>query len=463
MKLPFIGKNKALTTTDKNYVSQPVDRGWYTVFEWFTGAWQRDIEVDRDTAMSHFAMFSCMTLIGGDIGKLRPRMVQEKDEIWTEVPYGDYEVLLKPNDYQNRIQFFEHWIASKLSRGNTYVLKRRDRDRKVIALYVLCPDFVTPLVTESGDVFYRLSQDNLSSIENQVVVPASEIIHDRFNCLFHPLIGLSPIYASGLSAAQGLKIQKNSYRFFENMSQPIGILTSDAAIKDETAKSLKERWDANYSGKNIGKVAVLGDGLKYQALGVTPEDSQLIEQLKMTADIICSTFHVPKYKVIGDPPSFNNIEALEQQYYSQCLQVLIEALELCLDEGLEIPRNKKMGVDFDLDGLLRMDTATQIKSLAESIKGGIRTPNEARKKMNLKKLDGGDTVYMQEQNYSLSSLAKRDAKEDPFEKSGAEKKPLALPKPEGDEDEENEEETKLFSEFAFSITKELDEQFSANS
>ncbi|WP_416380911.1 hypothetical protein, partial [Klebsiella pneumoniae] len=34
-------------------------------------------------------------------------------------------------------------------------------------------------------------------------VPAREVIHDRFNCLFHPLIGLSPIYAAGLAAMQG--------------------------------------------------------------------------------------------------------------------------------------------------------------------------------------------------------------------------------------------------------------------
>ncbi|WP_416381322.1 hypothetical protein, partial [Klebsiella pneumoniae] len=38
-------------------------------------------------------------------------------------------------------------------------------------------------------------------------VPAREVIHDRFNCLFHPLIGLSPIYAAGLAAMQGHHIQ----------------------------------------------------------------------------------------------------------------------------------------------------------------------------------------------------------------------------------------------------------------
>jgi phage portal protein BeeE len=40
--------------------------------------------------------------------------------------------LRKPNRYQNRIQFWEGWILSKLMRGNTYVLKVRDDNRNVV-------------------------------------------------------------------------------------------------------------------------------------------------------------------------------------------------------------------------------------------------------------------------------------------------------------------------------------------
>ncbi|STJ18337.1 portal protein [Escherichia coli] len=51
----------------------------------------------------------------------------------------------------------------------------------------------------------------------------------------------------------------------------------------------------------------------------------------MTAEIVCSVFRVPAYKIgVGQPPSSDNVEALEQQYYSQCLQTLIESIELLL-------------------------------------------------------------------------------------------------------------------------------------
>lgn len=403
-------------------VNQSGNGGWFSwmINEPFSGAWQRNIKWKRKDVISHFAIFSCISLIASDISKLWINYVREDSEgIWNKTAPGKFNVINKPNHYQNRIQFFESWLISKLSRGNTYILKGRDNNRVVNRLYVLSPDCVQVLVSDSGEVFYQLSQDNLTDIGTEgVTVPASEIIHDRFNCLFHPLVGLSPIFACGLAAYGGTKILKNSITHFENNSRPGGILTGPGAISDETAKRLKEHWEENYSGINSGKTAVLGDDLKYQPVDVvSAQDSQLVEQLKLGADIVCATYHVPAYKVIGNAPSYNNVEALEAAYYSQCLQVLIESIELCLDEGLEVP--EKSGFEVDLDGLLRMDTKTQMETLGVGVNKAIYAPNEARKKMNLGPVVGGDSPMIQQQNYSLAALARRDAREDPFNNAPA--------------------------------------------
>lgn len=397
------------------------DCGWYTIFESWAGAWQQDVKVDRSAVLAYHAVFSCITLIANDIGKLHAKLVELKNGIWEETTSPAYSpVLRKPNRYQNAIQFRESWIHSKLMRGNTYVLKERDRRGVVTAMYVLDPDRVIPLVSEDGGVYYQLSDDRLAEIDKQIVVPASEIIHDRMNCLFHPLVGLSPIYACGLAATQGLAMQKNSARFFGNMSRPSGMLVAPGPITKETADRLKEQWNANYSGENFGKTAVLADGLKYERLSVTAEEAQMIEQLKWTSEVVCSTFHVPSFKIgAGQTPTYQNAEVLNQIYYSDCLQSLIEQYELCLDEGLGLDvqvEGRWLGIELDLDGLLRMDSATKTKSLTEGIKGALQTPNEARRRMNLKPLPGGDTVYMQQQNYSLSALNERDSN-DPFAKS----------------------------------------------
>jgi HK97 family phage portal protein len=347
---------------------------------------------------------------------MRLRLVaKDSHGIWNEAETAAYTpVLRKPNQFQNRIQFIESWVTSKLTRGNTYALKERDNRGVVIGLCVLHPDRVKPLVGEDGSVYYQLSQDFLAGQqEATLVVPARDIVHDRFNCLYHPLVGLSPIYASAVAAGQGLKIQGTSTQFFANGARPSGILTAPGEIAPETAQRLKDYWEQNYTGNNAAKVAVLGDGLKYETMTMTSVDAQLIEQLKWTAETVCSAFHVPPFMIgVGATPTYNNVEALAQQYYSQCLQAHIEAIELCLDEGLEL--SKPYGTEFDLTDLLRMDRATQMKTLADGVKGGVLAPNEARKELGYGPVDGGNTPYLQQQNYSLEALGKRDAQDDPF-------------------------------------------------
>jgi len=397
--------------------------GWFPIIrEPYTGAWQENAEIRPDSALSYFAVFACVTLIAQDIAKMRLRLVESDSEgIWRETTNPAYSpVLRKPNRYQTIIKFIEQWVTSKLVHGNTYVLKERDQRGVVRALYVLDPTRVTPLVASDGAVYYELRRDDLAGLgptgPDTVTVPASEIIHDLMVPLFHPLVGVTPLYACGLSALQGLTIQQTSSRFFAGGSNPGGVLTAPGAIADDTAKRLKEYWDTNFTGANVGKVAVLGDGLKYEPMTVNASDAQLIEQLRWTAETICACFHVPAFMIgVGPPPPFANVEPMLQQYHAQCLQSHIASLELSLDEGLGLS-GTAYGTEFDVDDLIWMDTATKTKAAADAIGSGAMAPNEARKKyFGLGSVKGGHTPYMQQQNYSLAALDDRD-RDQPFAK-----------------------------------------------
>ena len=418
-------------------------RGWFPIIrESFTGAWQRNVTISADTVATHHADFACKTLIASDIAKLRVKLVsKDNDGIWSEVTNPAYSpVLRKPNAYQNRLQFFESWVLSKLQSGNTYVLKQRDLRGVVVKLYVLDPSRCRPLVSDDGSVFYELMTDTLSELpQERLVVPAREIIHDRFNCFYHPLVGLSPIFANGLAAMQGLAIQNNSTLLFQNGARPSGILTAPGDISQETAAELKSYWETSFSGTNAAKVAVLGDGLEYKAMAMNAVDSEVIAQLKWTAEVICSTYHVPPYKIgIGQQPTYNNVQALNTEYYSQCLQIHLEQMEACLDEGLGMD-GVTIGTEFDVENLLRMDAATQMDVLEKS-KGKL-TVNEQRAKLDKKPVTGGDTVYLQEQDHSLEWLSKRDAM--PIETA-----PAAPPAPANDDAETEREAAKALAAIA---------------
>lgn len=389
---------------------------WGVIRESFTGAWQQNVEVRADTVLTNPTVFACITLIAADVSKLTLRLVeQDDDDVWTPTYSAAFSpVLRKPNRYQIITKFIEQWIVSKLSQGNTYVLLQRDQRRVVVAMYILDPARVKPLVTPDGAVYYQLRRDDLSGLATDtVVVPASEIIHDRMVALFHPLIGVTPIYACGAAAVQGLSIQSNSSKFFGNGSNPGGVLTAPGSISDETAARLKAYWDANYTGDNVGKVAVLGDGLKYESMHVNAVDSALIQQLGWSDERICSTFHTPAYMVgVGPPPPYANIEPLLQAYYAQCLQNLIVNLEKSLDDGIGIAEKvngTQYGTELDIADLIWMDAATRTKAAGEGIRSGMSVDEVRRRYYGLPGVTGGDVVYMQQQNHSLEALAALDA------------------------------------------------------
>lgn len=412
----------------------PAARGGFmrTILESFPGAWQRNVEVETTDVLAFPTVYRCISLIASDVAKLRVKIVQQDENgIWTEVKNPAYSpVLRKPNLIQTRIQFFECWMISKLIHGNVYVLKQRDGRGVVIRLFVLDPHRVEPLISKTGNVFYRLKTDDLADLPDEVIVPGREIIHDRMNPFYHPLVGVSPIYAAGLAAVQGRRIQEESAHFFANGAKPGGVLTTDDELDATHAAEIKADWKSLFSGRNAGNVAVLADGLKYQELQINAHDSQLIEQLKWSAETVCSVFGVPAYKVgVGTPPSHDNVEAMDAQYYAQCLQTHFEHIELLLDEGLAMPEG--LGTEFDLDDLLRLDSKTQMEVLDKA--KGKMTVNEQRKRLGLKPVEGGDTVYLQEQEHSLEALSKRDAREDPFAKGAT------TPAPEPANDNEDEE------------------------
>lgn len=411
-------------TKAMNSVPQAAGSGWVRILESFPGAWQTNTELPYNNLLGNAAVFACMSLISGDVGKLRVKLLRQRaDGSWKEVIRNSpfLPVLAKPNGYQTRNQFFETWMLSKLARGNTYSLKERDGRGVVTALHILDPNKVQPLVSDDGSVFYQLGTSDLAGIEEAITVPASEILHDRGACLFHPLIGVSPIFAAALAATQGIQIQRNSATFFGNASRPSGVLTAPGAISNETAERLQAKWQSNFSGENAGRIAVMGDGLKFEGMTINAEDAQLIEQLRWSAETIAGTFGVPAYKIgVGEPPN-RSIEQLNLEYYASAIQRHLEAIESLLDDGLGL-RAAGLGVEFDTDALLRMDFKSQAEALKIAVTGALMSPNEARAALGLPPVAGGSTPYLQQQNFSLEALARRDAQDDPF---GSEATPIA--------------------------------------
>lgn len=386
-------------------------RGWTPIVrEPYTGAWQANNElVAPDVALANPTVFRCVSLIATDVGKLPFNLVAvDANDIWHPTSSPAFSpVMRRPNAYQTIGQFHEVWMVSKLLTGNTYVLKVRDDRGVVVQLHVLDPCRVKVLVAPDGAVYYELQTNDLAGLpqtSDPTVVPAREIIHDRWNCAYHPLIGLSPLYACGGAATQGLAMQAASTAFFSGGGRPSGMLVPATDIDQKTIERLSTTWH----NLGPGRTAILGSAMKYEPVSTSAAESQWAEQAGWTARTIAGCFGVPYSKIDSSvQPPYANSEASDLQYLSGCLQTHLKAIEDTWDAGLDLPF--PYGTEFDLDALKWMDTATSTKAAHDAIAAGAMSPNEARRKyFGLGPVPGGDTPYLQIQYQSLEAAAKRD-------------------------------------------------------
>jgi HK97 family phage portal protein len=382
------------------------------VHEPFAGAWQRNVSEACDPSILAFsAVYGCISIISGDIAKLPMSIVRAAPKGGTEAHTAHplNQVLWTPNHFQTRVDFMQQLMVSTLLAGNAYVWMERDKRGVISAMYVLDPRSVKVLVADTGDVFYHIITDKnkLSGLkyDNQesITLPASEIIHHRLMTVDHPLVGVTPLYAAGVSASVGANILMHGANFFRNQSRPSGVLVAPGKISKDVAQLLKDKWEENFTGGKIGRTAVLGDGLKWQPLVLTATDAQLIEQLRYSVEDVARVYRVPLF-LLGDSTkvSYRNSEQLNRAYYSGCLQYHIESLEARFDAAFKLPNDTY--IEFDLDPLLRTEIDIRFTAYQTAIKSGFKTINEVRAKEGDAPVAGGDEPLMQVQYVPLSQL-----------------------------------------------------------
>ena len=385
--------------------------GWaHLAGEWNPGDSQRRVRLRPEYILSFPYVFSAVTLIVNDVGKMELRLMKDGPDGKTPVATGGpavrsiLSILRKPNRLQIRKAFVESWVASLILNGEAFILIERNPSTDLpAALHVLDPWRVAKKMTSDGRVFYDLSSDNIAGIPPRTSVPASEIIHHVYNALLHQLCGFSPLEAVSRAVDHGIAMQESQSQFFANGAQPGGVLTSEQEIGEAEAERLSDEWDAAFSGDNAGRVAVLGYGLKYEQIMMTARDAQVEAQFAVTANMISSATHVPLWKLVGsEPPQGFKPAELNQIYYGDCLQTIIEGIEGHLDIALGPPDAHYF--EFRTADLMRMDEKSRMETLAAGVDAKILAMNDARRELGLSPQPGGDQPWMQMQDFPIELL-----------------------------------------------------------
>jgi HK97 family phage portal protein len=440
LHVPFTSRQDAAPRKRKDPLTlDAVTKGgtWISIFDHRPGAWQQHDALASDTEVQSGTntaiVYACLRRIAGDIGKMGAIIKRLKDGIWTE---GEHQVwsrlIRRPNRFQTWGLFVKSWIYSLLLEGNAYIVKLYD-GQGLAELVVLDPTLVTPHVNpDTGEIFYHVNQDHLARISAEYYVAAVDMIHHPYMPLGHPLIGTAPL-ARALTASRAREgIVANSAQLTSNGSVPPLVITVPEGTPEPQMKRIADNWRAMPKHR----AAVVDAAIKVDQLLAKYVDAQAAEIAELSGVDICAAFDVPPWKVGLEPPPAGDIEPRQIAYYQDSLQWIVEDMEELLDHGLGLPLDTAL--EFDETALLRMDSKTRAEVDAILVKG-IKTPNEARRGWDLAKVTGGDAVYLQQQNYSLEALHKRDQAA-PAPSSPGSPSPQGPNRP-GPDDEDQPEET----------------------
>jgi len=347
--------------------------------------------VNAATALNQSTVYSCIRVLTQTISSLPVHIIRSDGETREKVDNHSCRNILslKPNAWQTAQQFWAMQIGHLQLRGNAYALiDRRPGGNEIRSLIPLNPDSVSVEQNDDGTLTYK------HRVNGQSVVYSQEQIFHLKGLALDGVRGLSPIEAQrdsiGLAKAQ----ESHGAALFRNGATPSGVFHTDSTLSDEGYDRLKENLETYRGAANAHQTVILEDGLSWQQLSMTSEDSQWLGSRAFQAHEICGIYGIPPWKVgLMDKATFNNTEQMQLHFVQESVTPWLVNMEQTASTQLLTRSELEQGyrVKLSVEGLLRGDVKTRFEAYRLGIDMGVYSPNEVRSLENLNPVDGGDT------------------------------------------------------------------------
>jgi HK97 family phage portal protein len=348
-------------------------------------------------AMQQAAVFTCVRVLGESVAQLPFNLYRSRDDGGSDkmTTHPLYRLLhYQPNEWQTSFEFREYLMACLNLRGNFYAFKNyvgSGRNRKIAELLPLHPDTVTVVQDEKRNILYEVQIPNAA----KQTVPQKNMLHIKGLSL-DGVAGVSPIRYQREAIGLAMAAEKHGARVFKNGARPSVILKHPGSLTDEAAQRLKNNWETAYGGENVGKTAVLENGMGVETISMTNEDAQYLETRKFQRSEIAGIYRVPAHLVNDlEKATFSNIEHQSVNFVVHSLNPWLVRIEQAIWRDLLTPEEQAEGyyTRFNVDGLLRGDSKSRAEALKIQRENGIINANEWRALENMNPIDGGD-VYL---------------------------------------------------------------------
>jgi HK97 family phage portal protein len=363
---------------------KPKNRTPGSSYSFFFGGTTSGKPVNEHTAMQMTAVYSCVRILAEAVAGLPLHLYKYTASGGKEKALSHPLYFLlhdEPNPEMSSFVFRETLMTHLLLWGNAYAQIIRNGKGEVIALYPLMPNRMRVDRDSKGELYYSYSRysDEAPAINGMTVtLRPSDVLHIP-GLGFDGLVGYSPIAMAKNAIGLAMATEEYGAKFFANGAAPGGVLEHPGTIKDP--QKVKESWNMAYQGSsNAHRVAVLEEGMKYQPIGISPEQAQFLETRKFQINEIARIFRVPPH-MVGDleKSSFSNIEQQSLEFVKYTLDPWVIRWEQAISRSLLRTDEKKLlFAKFNVDGLLRGDYTSRMNGYAIGIQNGFMCPNDAR-------------------------------------------------------------------------------------
>lgn len=350
------------------------------------------IPVTESTAMSLLSVNACVRILSETLANLPFRAVRlggksgctkipvpNQPLIMTD-PFGGCMTAGMIRPREGIVQL----MVSLLLRGNAYArITARDKAGRPLRLLVLHPDRVSCAWTSHGQRGYEVDRKP---------VDAEDIVHIVGISYPESPTGISVIQAARNGIGLGLAAEMFGARFFGNGAHMTGIITIDADLDKEQARTIKTGFEATHAGiTNSHTTGVLTGGAKWQQISVTPEDAQFLGTRGYQTQEIAMLFGVPPHLIMQTDKTTSWGTGIEQQsmnFLTYTLQAWVTRFEEAFTEMLA---NGQMAY-MDVSALLRTDEAGRYAVYSAARAAALLTQNEIRDREGYEPMDGGDEL-----------------------------------------------------------------------
>lgn len=400
------------------WVGDPITSGYYSDGQTWGSGWRSNGAFDYARAVGDPSLNAIVDACIGAIASAfpeppvrlyRPDAEGEPEALGDALPA--VRLLRRPNPVHTWEELAGLIVAHEHVEGNAYLGKVRSAGGRVVELWPLPPDKVTPVpggrTTNYVDHFAYKADDR----EPPQRLPPSEVVHLTLRRdPKMPWRGRSPLTSVLKHVFGDEEATSFMNAMLKNYGVPGALLTPDPAkggvqlqMTQEQADKIKSRWMAATGGDRRGEPVVLASPMSVAVLGFNPQQLQLSDAQLTPEARICAALGVPPIVALQRVGLQNATYSNADQFYEGFTKFkMVPYWRLTAAQLTHQLLPDFVGEDSDLYyehdlsevGALQEDETALYERITRAVGGPWMTLNDGRRKANLPELPEGDIVYV---------------------------------------------------------------------